>query len=191
MSKESNTQTNRRRLLKTLAVGGGVVVAGKTLPEHWTRPAVDAVALPAHAQTSFTGNGSFTGAQTVAEAGNILDGLVATAMASYPTDAQFCINVVDGMASIQVLFGTSGVSAAFYTGAPVTVPFANVTLTYRDELSCASVGYPVVISGQLTSSNGVHKIEGTITLESSNPLISVDYSLDLVPGPCDLTPGDC
>ncbi len=44
--------TQRRKLLKTLAAGGvaGGVVA--TLPETWTRPIVDSVLLPVHAQAS-------------------------------------------------------------------------------------------------------------------------------------------
>jgi len=42
----------RRRLLKSIAAGSGAVITGKTLPESWTRPIVDSVALPAHAETS-------------------------------------------------------------------------------------------------------------------------------------------
>jgi hypothetical protein len=42
----------RRSALKTLLVGGGIVTTSKGLPEAWTRPVVDAVMLPAHAQTS-------------------------------------------------------------------------------------------------------------------------------------------
>jgi hypothetical protein len=47
-----NNQNNRRRLLKAIAGAGGVVTAGKLLPETSPRPVVDAVSLPAHAQTS-------------------------------------------------------------------------------------------------------------------------------------------
>ena len=43
---------SRRKLLKSIAAGSGAVVAGKSLPESWTRPVVDSVMLPAHAQTS-------------------------------------------------------------------------------------------------------------------------------------------
>ncbi|GMR05650.1 MAG: hypothetical protein BMS9Abin25_0225 [Gammaproteobacteria bacterium] len=43
---------SRRKLLKFLAAGSGVVVAGKQLPESWSRPVVDSVLLPVHAQTS-------------------------------------------------------------------------------------------------------------------------------------------
>ncbi len=42
----------RRKLLKSLAAGSGAVIAGKTLPEHWSRPVIESVVLPAHAQTS-------------------------------------------------------------------------------------------------------------------------------------------
>lgn len=42
----------RRRLLKSIVVSGGAVVAGKGLPETWSKPLIDAVLLPAHAQTT-------------------------------------------------------------------------------------------------------------------------------------------
>ncbi len=50
--KKSNER--RRKLLKSIAAGSGVIVAGKSLPESWSRPIVDSVMLPAHAQTSLT-----------------------------------------------------------------------------------------------------------------------------------------
>ena len=43
---------SRRKLLKSIATGSGVIVAGKSLPENWTKPVVDTVMLPAHAQTT-------------------------------------------------------------------------------------------------------------------------------------------
>jgi hypothetical protein len=43
---------SRRKLLKSIAAGSGAVVVGKSLPESWSRPVVDSVILPAHAQTS-------------------------------------------------------------------------------------------------------------------------------------------
>lgn len=43
---------NRRKLLKSIAAGGGAIVVGKSLPESWSKPVVDSVMLPAHAQTS-------------------------------------------------------------------------------------------------------------------------------------------
>lgn len=44
-------KTNRRSLIKALTIGGGAVTAAK-LPSVWTTPVVDAVTLPAHAQTT-------------------------------------------------------------------------------------------------------------------------------------------
>jgi hypothetical protein len=43
---------SRRKLLKSIAAGSGAVIAGKSLPESWTKPVVDSVMLPAHAETS-------------------------------------------------------------------------------------------------------------------------------------------
>lgn len=43
---------SRRKLIKSIAAGSGAIVAGKNLPESWTKPVVDSVMLPAHAQTS-------------------------------------------------------------------------------------------------------------------------------------------
>jgi hypothetical protein len=42
---------SRRRLIQVLATGGAVVTAN-SVPKQWARPVVDAVTLPAHAQTS-------------------------------------------------------------------------------------------------------------------------------------------
>lgn len=42
----------RRKLLKSIAAGSGAVLAGRSLPESWSRPVVDSVMLPGHAQTS-------------------------------------------------------------------------------------------------------------------------------------------
>jgi len=47
-----NKNESRRKLLKSIAAGSGAIVAGKSLPESWSRPVVDSVMLPAHAQTS-------------------------------------------------------------------------------------------------------------------------------------------
>jgi len=46
------SDTSRRKLLKSIAAGSGAVIAGKSLPESWSRPIVDSVMLPAHAQLS-------------------------------------------------------------------------------------------------------------------------------------------
>lgn len=42
----NKTVSARRKLIKSLAAGGGIAM----LPDHWRRPAVDISVLPAHAQ---------------------------------------------------------------------------------------------------------------------------------------------
>ena len=49
---DTNAPEGRRRLLKALAVGGGAVVVGTSLPASWTKPVIESVVLPAHAQAS-------------------------------------------------------------------------------------------------------------------------------------------
>ena len=49
---DKKSSVSRRKLLKSIAAGSGAIVTGKSLPESWSRPVVDSVMLPAHAQTS-------------------------------------------------------------------------------------------------------------------------------------------
>lgn len=48
---------SRRQLLKASVAGTGALVAGKSLPDQWSRPLVESVVLPAHAETSLAGVG--------------------------------------------------------------------------------------------------------------------------------------
>ena len=58
----------RRKLLKTIAAGSGAVVAGKAIPESWSRPVVDSVVLPAHAATTDDSGSQGGGATTTTPA---------------------------------------------------------------------------------------------------------------------------
>ena len=49
---QAMSEKNRRKVLKSIAAGGGAVVIGKSLPDRWAKPVVDAVVLPAHAETT-------------------------------------------------------------------------------------------------------------------------------------------
>ncbi|MGA8262579.1 MAG: hypothetical protein WB783_20395 [Arenicellales bacterium] len=51
INNDSGSQSNRRRLLKSLAAGS-VLSTAKGVPGSWTRPVIESVVLPAHAQTS-------------------------------------------------------------------------------------------------------------------------------------------
>ncbi|MDA9981506.1 twin-arginine translocation signal domain-containing protein [Gammaproteobacteria bacterium] len=48
MSKKQTTDA-RRRLIKSLAAGGGVLTTGAMVPNTWVKPVVDSVIMPAHA----------------------------------------------------------------------------------------------------------------------------------------------
>jgi len=50
--KTKKLNDSRRKVLKSITAGSGAVVAGKSLPESWSRPIVDSVMLPLHAATS-------------------------------------------------------------------------------------------------------------------------------------------
>jgi hypothetical protein len=49
---DKKASESRRKLLKSIAAGSGALIAGKNLPDSWSRPVVDSVLLPAHAVTS-------------------------------------------------------------------------------------------------------------------------------------------
>ena len=51
---EDASVEGRRKALQKLLVGGGIVGASTQLPDKWTKPLVDSVLVPAHAQTSVT-----------------------------------------------------------------------------------------------------------------------------------------
>jgi hypothetical protein len=97
LPKSPEREDARRRLLKTLAAGG---VAGAALPAQWTRPVIEAVVLPAHAQatggavTGGGGGGGQTGgpgpAGSVGE--SILNFFVSPAQAQNGLSA-YCIEV--------------------------------------------------------------------------------------------------
>lgn len=48
-----NEQEKRRKILKDVLKGTGVVAVATSVPTSWVKPVVDSVTLPVHAQTSF------------------------------------------------------------------------------------------------------------------------------------------
>ncbi|MGE0704364.1 MAG: hypothetical protein AB7F99_14100 [Vicinamibacterales bacterium] len=64
----------RRRLLLTLAATGGAFASANVLPREWTRPIIDTIVVPAHAQASGPVVGLFT---TTGQLASIFDLLVA------------------------------------------------------------------------------------------------------------------
>lgn len=105
--KQKMKLNSRRQLLKTTILGTGAVVAGKSLPEQWSRPLVESVTLPAHAQTSLI---SITGGLllSIEEASlddSILDTLVPTAHAEdSAATGVVCFDLnIDGSVDVRAL----------------------------------------------------------------------------------------
>ncbi len=53
-NREEQTLESRRKAIKRILVGGGLVTGATMLPKKWTKPVVDAITVPAHAQASLT-----------------------------------------------------------------------------------------------------------------------------------------
>jgi hypothetical protein len=120
-------------LIKTLAgVGAGTVVA-RQLPQDWTRPLVNHVLVPAHAQLSrVTGVYSTSGLVLADAAGSALDLLVspAYAVAPPPPSADIYVDIVDGIASVEVWFPPfhPGLHNGYYfTGSGIELGAASAT----------------------------------------------------------------
>ena len=76
---DNKPSESRRKLLKSIAAGSGAIVAGKSLPESWSRPVVDSIMLPVHGQTSPTSYAGTIGNSSVTQLDRSITHLIATA----------------------------------------------------------------------------------------------------------------
>jgi len=122
---------SRRKILKSIAAGSGAVITGKALPESWSRPVVDGVLLPAHAQTSpgrFTSGGTITligalgGERNYAGVMDVLTPPAQALVVPLELDADICITSNgDGTARVEaLLYRTEYCEAALFSAsAPI------------------------------------------------------------------------
>ena len=108
-SSNNETPTSRRRIIKTLALGGGAVASSKTLPEAWKKPMLNQVVLPGHAEmtTTVVTPGVYTSSRVLAlnlptfdpgfapKQFALLDSLVSPLHASHSNAQLFCGNTDD------------------------------------------------------------------------------------------------
>jgi len=98
MSSSIEMDRSRRRLLRNLAQGGAAIGTIALLPDRWTRPVIDAVVVPLHAQTSAplidpaTLAGNWTGSWTDTVAGT---GGAATMTVTVNTGARTFLVLLD------------------------------------------------------------------------------------------------
>jgi hypothetical protein len=98
MEESSRRRVSRRRLLKTLAVTGGVAAASTMLPNKWAKPVVQVGVLPAHAQVSLTfliacsGNGGGSAVDRVQQ-GTRIRGIVAECSPTPPAGTLIGVDV--------------------------------------------------------------------------------------------------
>lgn len=127
---------SRRKLLKSIAAGSGAIVAGTSLPDSWSRPVVDSVMLPAHAQTS--NNGPFAGTATTQN--SALDLLISQAHAveeNFPPYVCVEPNAALDKATVKLLTDREGVPK-LYTF--VDVPVLDRQCNYTVSLPCDKAG---------------------------------------------------
>ena len=102
----------RRRLLKVLAGAGGVFATGALLPERWTRPVVESILVPAHAQAtgvlarSYAGGPASASPPGPAKRGlgrQILNTIIPAASANGGNQVSVCLTPGNDTVSIKIL----------------------------------------------------------------------------------------
>lgn len=177
---------NRRRALKLL-LGGSVVGTAAALPTRWTRPVVEAVVLPAHAQLSgplyFLSTGNSANLVTAAvDPGRLLNLVVPSAVAggtppAPSTPYSICISVNNGIATVRVNLPPSTYTACSLQGSgPVGGTDINLT-DLCGAPGCVYDAYCTVnLNPEKTQAFGVIDF---VTAPSENEY-SDEYTADLV-----------
>lgn len=131
---DKKSNDSRRKLLKSLAAGSGAVVAGKGIPESWSKPVINSVMLPAHAATTDDTGSLPTG--TV-----VCSSLVVTSGSRCsPGQISFyvsgAVSASDGSSlegvslTVSYINGERSGPGATTTPAPTTTPGPEVTVTF-------------------------------------------------------------
>jgi len=178
-------QYDRRRLLKALAGTGSVLAAGGVAPESWTRPVVQSIVLPVHAQLSCGGPGYRGGVLLTATSfpTSMLDTVFPRAYAqAAPTmaTANLCISCNgDGTVNVQLLVEYSDECLRPYF-AGSSIPLGQ----YRD-LPFGNECYGHVATIRVNSVNGTANGELAISTDST---WNFTGGFDIGPGNCNLNP---
>jgi len=157
------TYESRRRLLKSIALASGATIAGRSLPDAWTRPVVDSVLLPAHAQLSGgVSTGRFAGLNDLLFTDSTPGGSVLDLFAKPTLAADGCPRVL------------SGVCLDVQEDGSVDVKICTTSLVTNEYLGTASV-----VAGELSGSVGDYDVSGTFDVTAQPQEIVVQ-----IEGPC-------
>jgi hypothetical protein len=165
----------RRRLLAALGTGA---ITTALLPKRWTEPVLESVLLPAHAATSYGGQGSFTTFSRLTDAGSsLLDFLVPKANAGNiaPTSFDVCVRVTDYQGDIVVALDTGALYEGPSSG-PIAIPFYNTVIPKTS----GSGPSTVTISGEVQEQNGEFVMVGTVIAGS----LTKDYTAPHIDSKC-------
>jgi hypothetical protein len=186
----------RRKLIKALAGVGAGAVAARQLPQDWTRPLVNHVLVPAHAQLSrVTGVYSTAGLVVADAGGSALDLLVSPAYATAPATVTADIHAefVEGVASVvQVLIGTEEHSTGYYfTGSDIEIGAASATVLSLKNVSAVNECKPDNATASIRFDDVAGTANGTLYFTSVHAGAREEpFNLD--PGGARITnPGDC
>ena len=157
--KDKKSSVSRRKLLKSIAAGSGAIVAGKSLPESWSRPVVGSVMLPAHAQTSTPTTEPTPPAPPAGLTGIFLTTETINAPPAGDLAVAVCSDIVNNVASV--------------TGVVGSVPV--------NETGIAVPGTTTISSGGVTATIGLLSVAGTAP--NRQLTTSVELSGDLTFGP--------
>ncbi len=160
-----NTSDRRRKILKSVVAGSGAVIAGKSLPENWSKPIVNSVLLPAHASTSAA---NYSGS--------------ASAQNDYGDESlfQICIQCNGSDCSAQVLENFPDGNVYFYQGSGS----ANSSLMLTQPTNCD--GYTVNLS--IDSVNGV--ATGNLTLLDGDDILVLSTGFNIDQQECSISVAD-
>jgi len=128
---DKKSNDSRRKLLKSLAVGSGAVVAGKSLPESWSKPVINSIVLPAHAALTDDGSGSSGDGVTTTPEACVIAGTFCY------THSQFTLEItVAADGKVDITYDSNrGIFTNDTGSVPVTGGSFDITLTKGDQNS--------------------------------------------------------
>ncbi len=170
---ESESNEDRRKRLKQILAGGGMFVGATTLQKEWTKPVIDSVILPVHAQPSAL-NGSYSTPINVFGVTDLLEYLIPQAHAGGLSFA-VCINVVNGVANVQVIIESDW---WLYTGSAAL----NFFMTMSPNQASGG-NHDVSVTGAYDET--ANKINGAVTIDGGTP---TSYEATPITGTCALDP---